>query len=126
MLFAAGLLVASLLIATIAMLIGSLAEDVRAAQSAIGVIVAPLFMMALFVMFIGLPPGAKSYVVAAMPASTPIVVLYSSFKASHSIALASLAFNAAYTVAAVYAMSRLVASERILIGFRLKLRRRGL
>lgn len=111
---------------SLAVLIASFTEDVRSAQSLIGVIAVPIFVPALILMFVDISqmPTAAQGVILAIPFSYPVIASKALYTGDYFFVLIGIIYQVAFTIVTIYLAARLFSSEKILTA-RLNLRKKG-
>ena len=109
----------------LAVIISAFAEDVRGAQSLVGYIYPVIFIPALALMYLDISslPFALQMVFYAIPYSHPIIASKAVIMGNYWTAIFGIIYVAIFTIAVMYAASRLFATEKILTA---KLKFRGL
>lgn len=109
----------------LAVIISAFAEDVRGAQSLVGYIYPVIFIPAIALMYLDISslPFALQMVFYATPYSHPIIASKAVIMGNYWTAIFGIIYVAIFTIAVMYAASRLFATEKILTA---KLKFRGL
>lgn len=111
---------------SLAVLIASFTEDVRSAQSLIGVIAVPIFVPALILMFMDISqmPTVIQGVIMAIPFSYPIIASKALYTGEYLYVLIGIVYQVIFTTITIYLAARLFSSEKILTA-RLNLKKKG-
>jgi len=118
-----------LAVMSLSVVIGAATEDVRSAQSLMGLVFPLILIPALTLMFTDLEtmPLPLALVVIADPFSHPMIAVKAAFTNNYSQLLLSAAYLIVFSLVSLYVASKLFASERILtLRFRWSRRRRVL
>ena len=109
----------------LAVIISAFAEDVRSAQSLVGYVYPFLFIPAIALMYLDINsvPLALKVVLYAIPYTQPIIASKAVIMGDYWTAVLGIIYVTAFTLAVMYAASRLFATEKILTA---KLKLRGL
>jgi ABC-2 type transport system permease protein len=109
----------------LAVIISAFADDVRTAQSLVGYIYPFLFVPAIALMYLDVNslPLAFKVVLYAIPYTQPIIAAKAVIMGDYATAVLGIVYVTAFTLAVMYAASRLFATEKILTA---KLKLRGL
>jgi ABC-2 type transport system permease protein len=109
----------------LAVIISAFAEDVRTAQSLVGYVYPFLFVPAIALMYLDINslPLALKAVLYAIPYTQPIIASKAVIMGDYWTAVLGIIYVTAFTLAVMYAASRLFATEKILTA---KLKFRGL
>jgi ABC-2 type transport system permease protein len=109
----------------LAVIISAFAEDVRTAQSLVGYIYPFLFVPAIALMYLDINslPLVFKVVLYAIPYTQPIIASKAVIMGDYWTAVLGIIYVTAFTLAVMYAASRLFATEKILTA---KLKFRGL
>jgi ABC-2 type transport system permease protein len=115
-LLAASLFLSLLAALALAVLLAAYTKDVRSAQSLLGVLFLPIFLPAFVLMFAPLEimPVAFQGTIYAIPFSYPILASKALYTKEYLAVALGIAYQAAFSVAAVGLAGRLFASEKIL------------
>ncbi|MEN3051957.1 MAG: ABC transporter permease [Candidatus Methanosuratincola petrocarbonis] len=100
----------------IALTLGTLAQDVRGAQSIIGVVIVPVFLPAIFLMMGDLSalPQAMQVVLYLIPFTYPALASQALVTGNYGMSLIGLAYMALFTLAMLYIAAKIFSSERIM------------
>jgi ABC-2 type transport system permease protein len=109
----------------LAVIMSAFAEDVRTAQSFVGYVYPFLFVPAIALMYLDINslPLAFKVVLYAIPYTQPIIASKAVIMGDYWTAVLGIIYVTAFTLAVMYAASRLFATEKILTA---KLKLRGL
>jgi len=101
---------------SLSVLLASFTEDVRSAQSLLGVIYAPIFIPALVLMFVDLGqlPGAVQAVILAIPFTYPVLAAKSMYTGDFSFVLFGIVYQVIFTAIIIYIASWFFSSEKIM------------
>jgi len=116
-----------LLGASLGLLLGSFGTDVRSSTSMVQFVAMPAFIIGMILAYMDLSimPETTRYTLALLPFSSPIMSIKSIFINEPILGWVSCLASTCYTIVAIYGMSRMFSSERLLIG-RIKARRKTL
>jgi ABC-2 type transport system permease protein len=111
---------------SLAVLMASFTEDVRSAQSLIGVIAVPIFIPALLLMFMDISqmPTVLKGVIMAIPFSYPVIASKALYTGEYLYVLIGILYQIIFTAITIYLAARLFSSEKILTA-RLNLKKKG-
>ncbi|MDI9644116.1 MAG: ABC transporter permease [Candidatus Verstraetearchaeota archaeon] len=100
----------------IALTLGTLAQDVRGAQSIIGVAILPVFLPAVFLMIgdISTLPSAFQAALYLIPFTYPALASQALFTGDYGMSLFGLAYMALFTLGMLYIAARIFSTERIM------------
>jgi ABC-2 type transport system permease protein len=100
----------------LALIIGALSQDVRGAQSLVGIIIVPVFLPALFLMFgdITTLPIAIQSVLYLIPFTYPALATQALFTGNFGPIYLGLVYMAAFTFATLYIAAKVFSTERIM------------
>ena len=100
----------------LALTLGTLAQDVRGAQSLIGVIMVPVFIPTIFLMFgdISTLPTAVQAVLYLIPFTYPALASQALFTGNFGPIFLGLVYMAVFTFATLYIAARVFSTERIM------------
>jgi ABC-2 type transport system permease protein len=109
----------------LALTLGTLAQDVRGAQSIIGIIMVPVFLPTIFLMMgdISTLPTAIQMVLYLIPFTYPVLASQALFTGNYGTLLLGLVYMAIFTFATLYIAARVFSTERVMTA-RLAFRRR--
>jgi len=110
----------------LALTLGTLSQDVRGAQSIIGIIIVPVFLPTIFLMMgdISTLPAAIQWVLYLIPFTYPVLASQALFTGNYGPILLGLVYMAVFTFATLYIAARVFSTERIMTA-RLAFRRKG-
>lgn len=111
---------------SVAVLVASFTEDVRSAQSLMGILYVPILIPALVLMFVDISqlPGIVQTVVMAIPFSYPAIASKAIYTGDYFFVIIGIIYQVLFTAITIYLASRLFSSEKILTA-RFSLRRKG-
>ena len=111
---------------SLAVLVASFTEDVRSAQSLMGILYVPIFIPSLVLMFVDISqlPGLAQGAILAIPFTYPILAAKAMYTGEYVIVLLGIVYQLVFTSIVIYAASRLFSSEKILTA-RFRLRKGG-
>jgi ABC-2 type transport system permease protein len=105
------------------------ADNVRSAQSLVGILFVPIIMPALILMFadIGLLPTVLQWILYVLPYTHTILAVKAVFLGDVPIILRSIIYISVFTTAVLYLAARIFTTERVITGrlFAKRLRPRG-
>ena len=106
---------------SIAVVIGAAAEDVRSAQTLLGLLMPVIFVPAFGMMFTDLPdlPVAVQAMLLAIPFTHPVIATKAAFLNDLPMLTLSVAYLIAFSAISIYVATKLFASEKLLT-FRFK------
>ena len=110
----------------LALTLGTLSQDVRGAQSIIGIIIVPVFLPTIFLMMgdISTLPAAIQAVLYLIPFTYPVLASQALFTGSYGPILLGLVYMAVFTFVTLYIAARVFSTEKIMTA-RLAFRRKG-
>lgn len=110
----------------LALTLGTLAQDVRGAQSIIGIIIVPVFLPTIFLMMgdISTLPTAIQTVLYLIPFTYPTLASQALITGNYGTLLLGLVYMAAFTLTTLYIAARVFSTEKVMTA-RLTFRRRG-
>ncbi|MCQ5376661.1 MAG: ABC transporter permease [Candidatus Methanomethylicia archaeon] len=108
----------------LALTLGTLAQDVRGAQSLVGVLMVPVIMPMFFIMFGDMSslPAALQTALYLIPFTYPMLASQALFTGNYGTVFVGLAYMAAFTFVTLYLAAKVFSSERIMtarLSFRL-------
>ncbi len=111
----------------LALTLGTLAQDVRGAQSLIGILMVPVFLPTIFLMMgdISTLPAAFQTALYLIPFTYPVLASQALFTGNYGIILIGLAYTAAFTFATLYLAAKVLSTERIMTA-KISFGRRGI
>ncbi|MDI9620075.1 MAG: ABC transporter permease [Candidatus Nezhaarchaeota archaeon] len=111
----------------LAMLLGAYTQDVRSAQSLLGILYVPVFVPALILMFadISTLPLGVQVLLYAIPFSHPVIAAKSMAIGEYIIPILGALYNVAFMVVVLYVAARLFNSEKVVVA-KLTLKRKPL
>jgi ABC-2 type transport system permease protein len=111
---------------SLSVLVASFTEDVRSAQSLLGILYVPILIPALVLMFvdIGQLPGLAQGAILAIPFTYPILAAKAMYTGEYLLLVAGIVYQVIFTAIVIYCASRLFSSEKILTT-RLSLKSKG-
>lgn len=100
----------------IALTLGTLAQDVRGAQSIIGIVIVPVFIPAIFMMMGDLSalPQAMQILLYLIPFTYPALASQALITGNYGMSLIGLVYMAFFTLAMLYIAAKIFSSERIM------------
>jgi ABC-2 type transport system permease protein len=100
----------------IALTLGTLAQDVRGAQSIIGIVIVPVFLPAIFLMMGDLSalPQAMQVALYLIPFTYPALASQALITGNYGMSLIGLVYMAFFTLAMLYIAAKIFSSERIM------------
>jgi ABC-2 type transport system permease protein len=105
------------------------ADNVRSAQSLVGILFVPIIMPALILMFadISLLPTVLQWILYALPYTHTILAVKAVFLGDVPVILRSIIYISVFTTAVLYLAARIFTTERVITGrlFAKRLRPRG-
>jgi len=106
---------------SIAVVIGAAAEDVRSAQTLLGLLMPVIFVPAFGMMFTDLPdlPATVQAVLLAIPFTHPVIATKAAFLNDLPMLTLSVAYLTVFSAVSIYVATKLFASEKLLT-FRFK------
>jgi ABC-2 type transport system permease protein len=109
---------------SLSVLVASFTEDVRSAQSLLGVLYVPIFIPALVLMFVDISqlPGIAQGAILAIPFTYPILAAKAMYTGEYTLVLFGIVYQVIFTAVIIYVASRFFSSEKILTA-RLNLKR---
>jgi ABC-2 type transport system permease protein len=109
----------------LALTLGTLAQDVRGAQSIVGIIIVPVFIPTMFLLYgdISALPAAIQTVLYLIPFTYPTLASQALFTGNYGPLLIGVVYMAAFTMATLYLAARVFSTERVMTA-RLSFRRR--
>jgi len=112
---------------SLSVLVASFTEDVRSAQSLLGVLYVPIFIPALILMFVDISqlPTAVQTAILAIPFTYPVLAAKSMYTGDFALVMVGIVYQLIFTVIIIYIASRFFSSEKILTA-RLNLKKGGL
>ncbi|MDD4307974.1 MAG: ABC transporter permease [Thermoplasmata archaeon] len=111
---------------SLSVLVASFTEDVRSAQSLLGVIYVPIFIPALVLMFVDLSqlPALAQAAIMAIPFSYPVLAAKAMYTGEFTVILFGIVYQIVFTAIVIYIASRMFSSEKLLTArFNLKKRK---
>jgi len=110
----------------LALTLGTLSQDVRGAQSIIGIIIVPVFLPTIFLMMgdISTLPASIQWVLYLIPFTYPVLASQALFTGNYGTILLGLVYMAVFTFVTLYIAARVFSTERIMTA-RLAFRRKG-
>mgnify|MGYP000132519892 CR=1 FL=1 len=114
------LLLTILLVAVIGFIAGALSQNVRSAQSIAGFIWIPLFLVIFPLAYLELASLdlTSKMIIAIIPFSSPIIAIKVMFSNEYYVLMASLLATVAYLVILLFLATKLLSSERLLLGIK--------
>ncbi len=111
----------------LALTLGTLSQDVRGAQSIIGVVIVPIFLPTIFLMMGDMQtlPLSIQAVLYAIPFTYPVLASQSLITGNYGPILAGLVYMAFFTLFTLYMAAKVFTTEKVMTG-RISLRRRKL
>ncbi len=111
---------------SVAVLLGSLTEDVRSAQALMGVLYVPIFIPAIVLMFgdITQLPSIIRTIVYAIPFSYPVLAAKAMYTGLYTPVLYGIVYQVIFTAVMIVLAGKLFSTERILT-MRLNLKKSG-
>lgn len=111
----------------LALTLGTLAQDVRGAQSIIGIIIVPVFLPTIFLMIGDMHalPFSIQMILYAIPFTYPVLASQSLLTGNYGPILMGLVYMAFFTFFTLYVAARVFTTEKIMTG-RLSLKKRRL
>jgi ABC-2 type transport system permease protein len=109
---------------SLSVLVASFTEDVRSAQSLLGVLYVPIFIPALVLMFVDISqlPAAGQAVILAIPFTYPVLAAKAMYTGEFLAILGGLVYQVLFTAVVIFIASRFFSSEKVLTA-RLTLRK---
>ena len=100
----------------IAITLGTLAQDVRGAESLIGVIMVPIFLPTIILMLgdINALPPAVQVMLYLIPFTYPVLASQALFTGNYGMILIGLAYMAAFTFMTLYVAAKVFSTEKIM------------
>lgn len=100
----------------LALTLGTLAQDVRGAQSLIGVLMVPVIMPMFFIMFGDMSslPATLQTALYLIPFTYPMLASQALFTGNYGMVFVGLAYMAAFTFLTLYLAAKVFSSERIM------------
>ncbi|MEN3007211.1 MAG: ABC transporter permease [Candidatus Methanosuratincola petrocarbonis] len=100
----------------IALTLGTLAQDVRGAQSIIGIVIVPVFIPAIFLMMGDLSalPQAMQIALYLIPFTYPALASQALVTGNYGMSIIGLVYMAFFTLAMLYIAAKIFSSERIM------------
>ncbi|MBC7112892.1 MAG: ABC transporter permease [Candidatus Methanomethyliales bacterium] len=111
----------------LALTLGTLSQDVRGAQSIIGVVIVPIFLPTIFLMMGDMQtlPLSIQAVLYAIPFTYPVLASQSLITGNYGPILAGLVYMAFFTLFTLYVAAKVFTTEKVMTG-RISLKRRKL
>ncbi len=109
----------------LALTLGTLAQDVRGAQSIIGIVIVPVFLPTIFLMMGDMHtlPLTIQAVIYAIPFTYPVLASQSLLTGNYGPILMGLVYMAFFTLLTLYLAARVFTTEKVMTG-RLSLKKR--
>ncbi|MCX8181812.1 MAG: ABC transporter permease [Candidatus Methanomethyliaceae archaeon] len=110
----------------LALTLGTLAQDVRGAQSIIGIVIVPIFLPTIFLMMGDMQtlPFSIQMVLYAIPFTYPVLASQSLITGNYAPILAGLVYMAFFTLFTLYLAAKVFTTEKVMTGrFSFKRRR---
>ncbi len=109
---------------SLSVLVASFTEDVRSAQSLLGVLYVPIFIPALVLMFVDINelPALAQGGILAIPFTYPVLAAKAMYTGEYALILLGIVYQVIFTGIIIYTASRFFSSEKILTA-RFKLRK---
>ena len=100
----------------IAITLGTLAQDVRGAESLIGVIMVPIFLPTIILMLgdINALPPSVQVMLYLIPFTYPVLASQALFTGNYGMILIGLAYMAAFTFMTLYVAAKVFSTEKIM------------
>jgi ABC-2 type transport system permease protein len=94
------------------------ADNVRSAQSLVGILFVPIMMPALILMFadIGILPSYLQWILYALPYTHTLLAIKAIFLGDVPVILRSIAYISAFTVVVLYGAAKIFTTERVITG----------
>lgn len=101
---------------SLSVLLASFTEDVRSAQSLMGMLYVPIFVPALILMFadMGELPGGLRAILMAIPFSYPVVAAKAIYTNQFFYVFVGIIYQAVFTAVVIFIAARLFSSENIM------------
>lgn len=101
---------------SLSVLVASFTEDVRSAQSLLGVLYVPIFIPALVLMFVDISqlPALGQGVILAIPFTYPVLAAKAMYTGEFMLILVGIVYQVVFTAAVIYVASRFFSSEKVL------------
>jgi len=111
----------------LALTLGTLSQDVRGAQSIIGVVIVPIFLPTIFLMMGDMQtlPLSIQAVLYAIPFTYPVLASQSLITGNYGPILAGLVYMAFFTLFTLYVAAKVFTTEKVMTG-RISFKRRKL
>ena len=111
---------------SLSVLIASFTEDVRSAQSLLGIMYVPIFIPALILMFVDINqlPGIAQGAILAIPFTYPVLAAKAMYTGEFTLILLGIVYQIVFTAIIIYIASWFFSSEKILTA-RLNLKKGG-
>jgi ABC-2 type transport system permease protein len=111
----------------LALTLGTLSQDVRGAQSIIGVVIVPIFLPTIFLMMGDMQtlPFSIQAVLYAIPFTYPVLASQSLITGNYGPILAGLVYMAFFTLFTLYVAAKVFTTEKVMTG-RISFKRRKL
>ncbi|MEM3365530.1 MAG: ABC transporter permease [Candidatus Methanomethyliaceae archaeon] len=110
----------------LALTLGTLAKDVRGAQSIIGIVIVPVFLPTIFLMMGDMQtlPASIQAALYAIPFTYPVLASQSLITGNYAPILAGLVYMAFFTLFTLYIAAKVFTTEKVMTG-RLSFKRRS-
>jgi len=101
---------------SLSVLIASFTEDVRSAQSLLGILYVPIFIPSLLLMFVDLSqlPAIAQGIILAIPFTYPVLAAKAMYTGEFVTILFGIVYQIIFTAIVIYIASRFFSSEKIL------------
>lgn len=101
---------------SLALTLGTLAQDVRGAQSIIGIIILPVFLPAIFLMMgdIQMLPTSIQAILYAIPFTYPILASQSLITGNYGLIIMGVIYMAFFTLFTLYLAARVFTTEKVM------------
>lgn len=108
-----------------ALTLGTMAQDVRGAQSVIGVVIVPILLPTIFLMIGDMKtlPLSIQAILYAIPFTYPVLASQSLITGDYTLLLAGLGYMAIFTFFTLYVAAKVFSTEKVMTG-RLSLKKR--
>jgi len=109
--------VSMILAAGLAMLLASLAEDIRTAQSLVGFLWPILFVVMFVIPFAGVPSPPAAYLIGFVPFAPPALIVQTILTGGVSLAVLSIIEQCVDVIIVLYVLARIISSEYVVTGY---------
>lgn len=108
-----------------ALTLGTMAQDVRGAQSVIGVVIVPILLPTIFLMIGDMKtlPLSIQAILYAIPFTYPVLASQLLITGDYTLLLAGLGYMAIFTFFTLYVAAKVFSTEKVMTG-RLSLKKR--